>query len=76
MPRQSAIGPSLRAMVRMSEIVDGGAGGGTGFAAVAAAAAVAPRPPLTAHSPGTGQARHGGASQLMKPHLLQTQGAN
>jgi hypothetical protein len=67
-PRHSAIGPSLRAMVRISAIVDG-CGGGGGFAAAAAAA---PLPPLTAHSSGTGQARHGGASQLMKPHLLQT----
>lgn len=65
-PRHSAIGPSLRAMVRISEIVEG-CGGGGGFAAAAAA----PLPPLTAHSSGTGQARHGGASQLMKPHLLQ-----
>jgi hypothetical protein len=67
-PRHSAIGPSLRAMVRISEIVDG-CGGGGAFAAAAAA----PLPPLTAHSSGTGQARHGGASQLMKPHLLQNQ---
>jgi hypothetical protein len=72
-PRHSAIGPSLRAMVRINEIVDGcGGGGGGGFAAAAAA----PLPPLTAHSSGTGQARHGGASQLMKPHLLQIPAAS
>ena len=67
-PRHSAMGPSLRAMVRMSAIVDGCAGG-AGFAAATAL----PLPPLAAHSSGTGHAWHGGAWQLMKPHLLQAQ---
>lgn len=70
-PRHSAIVPSLRAIVRMSATVDGCAGG----LACAAAPLAALAPPPAARQPSdTGHTRQGGAWQLIKPHLLQTQG--
>lgn len=61
-PRHSAVGPSLRAMLRISASDDGCAGGGLGLPAFPL--------PFTRQSSGAGHSRQGAAWQLMKPHLL------